>query len=183
MARPMRFPVVPPRPSVPCPFASGTIEIPPWRPVGLLQLIWEQINRDVPGTSTQFNISSDPRNVSPVYLGAFMGNPLQHHGPQSLWDEAGPSYWDYGTSSWDHGQSPWDDLPTIWDNGESEWDVDYEPSNVGRPGPLSPYNYGTILTPMGDPTFYSSYPGTQCPIGLLQIFSEAPAKVHLVITE
>src|SRR5215475_5662777 len=100
MATPIKFPLVPPRPSVPCPFAAGTISIFGGQVRSLLDLIHEQINRDVPGTSTQFNITADPSNVAPVYLGAFMGNPLQHHGPQSIWDN-GASIWDDGESEWD----------------------------------------------------------------------------------
>lgn len=157
-----RLPVIPARPSVPCPFAAGTLEVPPGESVGLLDLIHQEINRDVPGTSTQFTISSDPTNQAPVYFGAFMGNPLQKHGPQSIWDG---------------GQS-------IWDNGQSEWDIDYSPPNEPRPGKLTYKNYGWLLTPQGEPLkFHSSYPGTQTPIGVLQVFSEAPAKIHIVVVE
>ena len=135
-----RYPLVPARPSVPVPFAEGTLRIPAGQPVALLDLIHQQINRDVPGTSTQFTISSDPCNVAPIYLGAFMGNPLQQ-------DET-------------------------------------EPANAARPGALSATNYGRLLTAQGDPIVYrSSYPGTQSPIGVLQVFSEAPAKIHIEVVE
>jgi hypothetical protein len=134
------YPIVPPRPSVPVPFAAGTVKVPAGAPMSLLDLIHQQINRDVPGTSTQLTISADPCNQTPVYLGAFMGNPLQQ-------DES-------------------------------------EPSNAGRPGPLSATNYGQMLSPMGEPIEYrSSYPGTQSPIGVLQVFSEAAAKIHIVVVE
>ena len=135
-----RYPLVPARPSVPVPFAAGTLRVPAGQPVGLLDLIHQQINRDVPGTSTQFTIESDPCNLAPVYFGAFMGNPLQQDST--------------------------------------------EPSNEARPGALSPLNYGRMLTPMGEPiTYRSSYPGTQTPIGVLQVFSEAPAKIHVEVVE
>ena len=140
MPHPVKFPLVPARPSVPCPFAAGTVDVPSMQPVSLLDLIHRDINRDVPGTSTQFTIFPDPRNQAPVYFGAFMGNPLQR-------DE-------------------------------------HEPSNEPRPGKLDFRNYGRSLTPQGDPIeFYASYPGTQTPIGVIQVFSEPPAKLHVVIVE
>lgn len=134
------YPLVPARPSVPVPFAAGTLTLPAGQPVGLLDLIHQQINRDVPGTSTQFTIEADPCNQAPVYLGAYMGNPLQAN-------------------------------PT-------------QPSNEGRPGALSASNYGRSLTFERGPIVYrSSYPGTQTPIGVLQVFSEAAAKIHVEVVE
>lgn len=134
------YPLVPARPSVPLPFAAGTLKVPAGAPVALLDLIHAQINRDVPGTSTQLKIQSDPCNVAPVYFGCYMGNPLQ------------------ASAS--------------------------EPANASRPGPLSAQNYGFFLTPMGEPIdFRSSFPGTQSPIGVLQVFSEAPAKIHVTVVE
>jgi hypothetical protein len=51
-------------------------------------------------------------------------------------------------------------------------------------GPLSVHQYAYNLTPMQEPTVYrSSYPGTQTPIGAIQVFSEATAKLHVEVIE
>jgi hypothetical protein len=48
--------------------------------------------------------------------------------------------------------------------------------------PLSCTNYGAILTPMGEERRYrASYPGTGTPQGMMQVFSEAPAKLHVEV--
>jgi len=51
-------------------------------------------------------------------------------------------------------------------------------------GPLSVEQYAYSLSPMQDPIVYrSSYPGTQTPVGMMQVFSEAPAKLHVEVIE
>ena len=65
---------IPPRPSVPTPYVSGTITVPANKVSGVLDLIHEQLNRDCPGTSVEFRISADPSNLVPVFLGANMGS-------------------------------------------------------------------------------------------------------------
>ncbi|HEY6373458.1 MAG TPA: hypothetical protein VIX37_22975 [Candidatus Sulfotelmatobacter sp.] len=118
--------VIPPRPSVPTPFVSGTVDIPPDRPVSLLDLIHEQISRNCPGTSTEFQIWPEPTNVAPVWIGAFMQ----------------------------------------------------------IPGRLSITSFGYILTPMASPRIYrSSYPGTSTVIGVIQVYSQPPAKLHIEVQE
>lgn len=50
--------------------------------------------------------------------------------------------------------------------------------------PLSCNNYGAILTPMGEERRYrASYPGTGTPQGVMQVFSEAAAKLHVEVNE
>ena len=116
----------PPRPSVPCPFVCGSVDVPANQAVSLLSLIQNQVTRDCPGTSTQFTLSASPTNMAPVWLGAFMQ----------------------------------------------------------IAGALTIKSFGSFLTPMGEPRIYrSSYPGTQTPIGLIQVFSEAPAKLHIEVVE
>lgn len=52
------------------------------------------------------------------------------------------------------------------------------------PGKLSIKHFGFYLTPMADPRIYhASYPGTGTPIGVVQVFSQAPAKLHVEIIE
>jgi hypothetical protein len=162
-----KFPVVPPHPSVAIPYAAGTVTLAPGEVNGLLQLIWEQINRDVPGTSTELRVSPDPTNVAPVYFGQFMGKPLQRRGAQSIWDQ---------------GQSVWDGTPPP--EGVSQWDKEYERPNKARPGELNAQNFGFFITPQGDPRVYrSTYPGGSNGIGNIQVFSEAPAKIHVEVYE
>lgn len=53
-----------------------------------------------------------------------------------------------------------------------------------KTGSLSVHQYAYNLTPMQQPMVYrSSYPGTQTPIGVMQVFSEAPAKLHIEVIE
>jgi hypothetical protein len=181
-----RFPVVPPRPSVPLPYLAGTVELLGEHVHNLLELIWQHINRDCPGTSKQLRVWADPSNQAPVWIGQFAGNPLQKHGEQTVWDEGevGPSIWDGGTSHWDGTETVWFDNFSVWDNGKSRWDVEYTKPNEGRPGTLSVKHYGYFLTPMGEPRIYqSAYPGDNTPIGHLQVYSEAPARLHVEINE
>lgn len=59
----------PPRPSVPVPYVAGTISVPVGTS-GVLQLIWDQLDPNCPGTSVEFRISGDPSNVAPVFIGS-----------------------------------------------------------------------------------------------------------------
>ena len=48
--------------------------------------------------------------------------------------------------------------------------------------PLGCNNYGAALTPGGEERRYrASYPGTGTPQGMMQVFSEAPAKLHVEV--
>jgi len=58
-----------PTPSTPCPYVSGTITVPADKPVGVLELIHQQLNPNAPGTGVEFRISADPSNSGPVFLG------------------------------------------------------------------------------------------------------------------
>jgi hypothetical protein len=159
MATPLR---VSPHPSVPIPYAAGVVELLGGVVENLLQLIWEQINRDVPGTSVELRVMAAPTNLAPVFIGAAMSKPLQKFGAQSIWDD--------GLS--------------IWDNGESQWDQQFTPANDPNPGKLSPKTFGSQITPLGEPRVYrSTYPGGSNGIGNLQVFSEPPAKLHVEIYE
>ena len=121
------------RPSVPCPYVAGTVKIEPDKPSSLLELIHDQINRDCPGTSTEFQIAPDPTNMAPVWIGAHMAHSHE---------------------------------------GENE------------PGALGVKSFGYSLTPMAQPRIYrSSYPGTSTVIGVVQVYSEAPAKLHVEVQE
>ena len=71
-----------------------------------------------------------------------------------------------------------------------EFRIQGDPTNVapvfigqGTPDlPISCTNYGGVLTPMGEARRYrASYPGTGTPQGLMQVFSEAPAKLHVEV--
>lgn len=127
--------VFPPRPSVPPPYVAGTVDIPANRPVSLLRLIQDQINRDAPGTSVEFMIWPNPENQAPIWIGAAMA----------------------------HAYNP--------AGGDSS-----------LPGPLDFESYGYFLTPMGQPRVYhSTYPGASTAIGVLQVFSQAPAKLHVEV--
>lgn len=66
--------VNPPRPSVPPPYVGGTVILPTNLVVNLIDLIHLQINKDAPGTSTEFMISADANNQAPVYVGSAAGN-------------------------------------------------------------------------------------------------------------
>lgn len=116
----------PPRPSVPVPYVAGTISLQAGVVSGVLQLIFDQLNRNCPGTSVEFRISADPSNTTPVFIGqADTGN-----------------------------------------------------------GPVGCNNYGAILTPMGEERRYrGTYPGHGTPQGVMQVFSEAPAKLHVEVNE
>lgn len=118
----------PPRPSVPVPYVAGTISVPAGKVSGVLQLIWEQLNPNCPGTSVEFRISADPSNVAPVFIGQ---------------------------------------------------------SDMGTGGlPLGCNNYGAILNPLGEERRYrGTYPGHGTPQGVMQVFSEAPAKIHVEVNE
>lgn len=123
-----KFP--PPRPSVPVPYVAGTISLQAGVVSGVLQLIWDQLNPNCPGTSVEFRISADPSNTTPVFIGQAQ----------------------LGT------------------NGGGE--------------PLGCNNYGAILTPMGEERRYrGTYPGHGTPQGVQQVFSEAPAKLHVEVVE
>lgn len=51
-------------------------------------------------------------------------------------------------------------------------------------GKLSTTHYAFQLTPMAEPRLYrSSYPGNQTAIGRLEVFSQAPAKIHVEVVE
>lgn len=114
--------MLPPRPSVPVPYLAGTISVPAGKATGVLQLIWEQLDPNCPGTSVEFRIVADPSNETPVYIG-------------------------------------------------SQPDLGCD-------------NYGGILTPMGEDRRYrASYPGTGTPQGVMRVFSEAPAKLHVEVNE
>jgi hypothetical protein len=53
-----------------------------------------------------------------------------------------------------------------------------------KPGALSVHQYAYTLTPMQEPIVYrSSYPGTQTPIGRMQLFSETECRVHIEVVE
>lgn len=110
---------LPPNPSVPCAYVSGTITVPAGKSVGVLELIWEQLKHNCPGTSVEFRISADPTNTVPVFIGT---------------------------------------------------------------GQVSCSNYGSTLTPMtGERHYRASYPGTGTPQGLMQVFAEAEAKLHIEV--
>ena len=52
------------------------------------------------------------------------------------------------------------------------------------PGPLDVTKYAYYLTPMAEPRLYrSSYPGTSTVIGVVQVFSQPPAKLHVEVQE
>lgn len=110
-------------PSVPTAYVAGTITVPAGKPVGVLQLIQQQLNPNCPGTSVEFRIQADASNVAPVFIGQ------------------------------------------------------------GTPGnPVSCSNNGGSLTPMGPYRKYrASYPGSGTPQGEMQVFSEAPAKLHVEV--
>jgi hypothetical protein len=167
-----RFPVVPPRPSVPLPYLAGTLTLQPMIVYNLLELIWNQINRDCPGTSKQLRVWADPANKTPVYVGQYAGKPIQRRGAQSVWDGVPPPY----------GKSVWDGTPPP--EGKSQWDKEFDKPNVSIPGQVSPQHFGYFLTPMGEPRIYqSAYPGDNTPIGHLQVFSQALAKLHVEVNE
>ena len=65
---------IPPRPSVPPPYIAGLVRLPINKPVSLLELIHEQINRDCPGTSVEFMIWPNPTNQAPIYIGSHMAH-------------------------------------------------------------------------------------------------------------
>ena len=71
----------------------------------------------------------------------------------------------------------------IWANPSNKapiWVGAYMP----KTGPLSVHQYAYSLTPMQEPIVYrSSYPGTQTPVGRLQLFSEVECKIHVEIVE
>jgi hypothetical protein len=51
-------------------------------------------------------------------------------------------------------------------------------------GPVSCTNYGYALTPTGEARRYrASYPGTGTPQGVMQVFSEAAALLHVEVNE
>lgn len=70
-----------------------------------------------------------------------------------------------------------------------EFRISADPSNeapvfIGSGDDLGCDNYGGILTPMGEERRYrASYPGTGTPQGVMQVFSEAPAKIHVEVNE
>ena len=126
--------MIPARPSVPIPFFAGMLTITPGTPLSLLELIHDQINRDCPGTSCEFQLWPNPTNMAPVWIGSYMSNPRI--------------------------------------------------GNPDNPGALGVKQYGYYLTPMAQPRLYrSSYPGGSTAIGVLQVFSEAPAKLHVEVME
>ena len=74
-----------------------------------------------------------------------------------------------------------------------EFRISADPSNLtpvfigqGQIGgePLGCNNYGAILTPMGEERRYrGTYPGHGTPQGVMQVFTEAPAKLHVEVNE
>ena len=114
---------LPPTPSIPAPYVAGDVKVPANKVSGILELIWESLKLNCPGTSVEFRIKADPTNLAPVFIGQ---------------------------------------------------------SNNGMP--LSCTNYGAALTPMGEERVYcASYPGTGTPQSFIQLFSEAPAKIHVEV--
>lgn len=127
----------PPRPSVPIPYCAGTIRLKPGEVKGVLELIWDQINKNCPGTSVEYRITADIGNEAPVFIGQ---NNLGFVG-----------------------------------NGEG---------NDGNGGAtLNCHNYGAALGPGEERRYRASYPGTGTPQGVQQVFSEAPAKIHIEVNE
>lgn len=69
-----------------------------------------------------------------------------------------------------------------------EFRISGDPSNeapvfIGS-GDVSCDNYGGILTPMGEERRYrGTYPGHGTPQGVMQVYSEAPAKLHVEVNE
>lgn len=47
--------------------------------------------------------------------------------------------------------------------------------------PVSCTNYGAVLTPGEERRYRASYPGTGTPQGLMQVFAEAAAKLHVEV--
>jgi hypothetical protein len=111
---------------VPTPYVAGTVTVPAGKPVGILDLIHEQLARDCPGTSVEFRMEADPSNLAPVFVGQVSA----------------------------------------------------------QAGPVGCDNYGYALVPMGEARRYrAAFPGSGTPIGVLQVFSEAAAKVHIEVNE
>ena len=81
--KPQHLGIIPARPSVPPPYVAGTVKLPAGEAVSLLELIHEQINRDCPGTSVEFVISSHQGNQAPVYIGAHMAHAYDEDGGDS----------------------------------------------------------------------------------------------------
>lgn len=52
-----------------------------------------------------------------------------------------------------------------------------------KPGALSIHQFADTLSPMQERVYRSSYPGTQTPIGVIQVFSEASAKLTVEVIE
>lgn len=48
---------------------------------------------------------------------------------------------------------------------------------------LNCHNYGAALGPGEERRYRASYPGTGTPQGVQQVFSEAPAKIHIEVNE
>lgn len=112
-----------PQIATPTSYVAGTITVPAGKPVGVLQLIRDQLNPNCPGTSVEFRIAADAANVAPVFIGQISGD-----------------------------------------------------------NPISCSNNGGSLTPMGPARKYrASFPGSGTPQGEMQVFSEAPAKLHVEV--
>ena len=83
----------------------------------------------------------------------------------------------------------WEQLNERCPGTSVEFRISADPSNqtpvfIGSGSNLSCDNYGGILTPMGEERRYrASYPGTGTPQGVMQVFSEAPAKLHFEVNE
>lgn len=58
-------------PSVPVPFVAGLVTIPVNRVVGLLELIWQQLEPNCPGASSELALTADETNGVPILLGAW----------------------------------------------------------------------------------------------------------------
>ena len=60
---------LPPTPSIPAPYVAGDVKVPANKVSGILELIWESLKINCPGTSVEFRISADAGNLAPVFIG------------------------------------------------------------------------------------------------------------------
>lgn len=57
-------------------------------------------------------------------------------------------------------------------------------AHMQLPGKLGTQSFGYYLTPMSDPRVYrSSYPGGSTVIGVVQVYSQPPARLHVEVQE
>jgi hypothetical protein len=59
-----------PNAAVPASYVAGTINLPANIVFNLLELIQQQVNRNCPGSATEFVIAADPLNTGSVIVGA-----------------------------------------------------------------------------------------------------------------